>query len=108
MAAAAAMPACWRVGRPMRVHGSVEGVRVDGKVELGLEQRRWMVGRTDELDTAATASAGSGTVWCLSNAREGEVHGASGEPNGVHAGQVARPAGPRRLGRGAWPRRRRA
>jgi hypothetical protein len=32
------------------------------------------------------------------NVREGEVRGASGEPNGVHAGQVARPAGPRSVG----------
>jgi hypothetical protein len=30
-----------------------------------------------------------------SNAREGELCGASGEPNGAHAGQVARQAGPR-------------
>jgi hypothetical protein len=98
------MPASWRVGRPMLVHGRVQGVRVDAKVELGLEQRLWMVGRTGELDAAATAGAGSGAVWCPSNAREGEVRGASGEPNGVHAGQVARPAAPRRVGRGVWPR----
>jgi hypothetical protein len=83
-------------------------VRVDAKVELGLEQRRWMMGRTSELDAAATVGAGSGAVWRPSNASEGEVRGASGEPNGMHAGQVVRPAGPRRVGRGAWPRRRRA
>jgi hypothetical protein len=28
------------------------------------------------------------------------VRGASGEPKGAHASQVARPAGPRRVGRG--------
>jgi hypothetical protein len=33
-------------------------VQVEAKVELGLEQRRWMVGRTGELGTAATAGAG--------------------------------------------------
>jgi hypothetical protein len=53
----------------MRVHGRVQGVRVDAKVELGLEQRRWMVGRTGELDSAATAGARSGAVWRPSNAR---------------------------------------
>jgi hypothetical protein len=42
----------------MRVHGSVPGVRVEAKVELGLEQRWWMVGRTGELGAAATAGAG--------------------------------------------------
>jgi hypothetical protein len=47
-AATAAMPASWRVGRPMRVHGSVPGVRVEARVELGLEGRRWMAGRTSE------------------------------------------------------------
>jgi hypothetical protein len=57
-AAATAMPASWWVGRPMRVHGSVPGVRVEAKVELGLEQRRWMAGRTGELGAAATADAG--------------------------------------------------
>jgi uncharacterized protein (DUF58 family) len=51
------MPASWRVGRPMRVHGSIPGVRVEARVELGLEWRRWMVGRTGELDEAA-ADAG--------------------------------------------------
>jgi hypothetical protein len=63
------MPASWRFGQPMRVHGRVQGVRVDAKVELGLEQRRWMVGRTGELDSAATAGARSGAVWRPSNAR---------------------------------------
>jgi hypothetical protein len=43
----------------------------------------------------------------LSNVREGELRGASGEPKGVHAGQVERPAGTRRAGHGAWPQRRR-
>jgi hypothetical protein len=57
-AAATAMPASWRVGRPMRVHGSVLGVRVEARVELALEQRRWMAGRTGELGAAATADAG--------------------------------------------------
>jgi hypothetical protein len=52
------MPVSWRVGRPVRVHGSVPGVRVEAKMELGLEQRRWMVGRTGELGSAATAGAG--------------------------------------------------
>jgi hypothetical protein len=41
----------------MRVHGSVPGVRVEAKVDLGLEQRRWMAGRTGELGAAATAGA---------------------------------------------------
>jgi hypothetical protein len=36
------------------------------------------------------------------------VSGASGGSNGVHAHQVARPAGPRRVGHGAWPTQRRA
>jgi hypothetical protein len=36
-AAATAMPASWRFGRPMRVHRSVPGVRVEATVELGLE-----------------------------------------------------------------------
>jgi hypothetical protein len=53
----AAMPASWRFGRPMRVHGRVQGVRMDAKVGLGLEQRRWMVGCTGELGAAATAGA---------------------------------------------------
>jgi hypothetical protein len=57
-AAATAMPASWRFGRPMRVHGSVLGVRVEERVELRLEQRRWMAGRTGELSVAATADAG--------------------------------------------------
>jgi hypothetical protein len=51
------MPASWRFGRPMHVHGSVPGVRVDAKVELGLEQRRWMVVCTSEVGAAATAGA---------------------------------------------------
>jgi hypothetical protein len=42
----------------MRVHGSIPGVWVEAKVELGFEQRRWMVGRTGELGEAATAGAG--------------------------------------------------
>jgi hypothetical protein len=77
----------------MRVHGSVPGVRMEAKVELGLERRRWMVGCTSELGAAATA----GAVRCPSNAREGELCGASGEPNGAHAGQVAWQAGPMRV-----------
>jgi hypothetical protein len=52
------MPVSWQVGRPMRVCGSVPGVRVEAKVELGLEQRQWMVGCTDELGEAATAGSG--------------------------------------------------
>jgi hypothetical protein len=32
-------------------------VQVDAKVGLGLEQRRWMVGRTGELNAATTAGA---------------------------------------------------
>jgi hypothetical protein len=31
---------------------------VEAKVELGLEQRRWLVGRTGELGAAVTAVAG--------------------------------------------------
>jgi hypothetical protein len=42
----------------MRVHGSVPGVRVETRVELRLEQRRWMEGRTGELGAAATADVG--------------------------------------------------
>jgi hypothetical protein len=42
----------------MRVHGSVPGVRVESRVELGLEQRRSMAGHTGELGAAATADAG--------------------------------------------------
>jgi hypothetical protein len=57
-AAATAMPASWRVGRSMRVHGNVPGVCVEAWVELGLEQRRWMAGRTGELGAAAMADAG--------------------------------------------------
>jgi hypothetical protein len=52
------MPASWRVGRAMRVHGSVSGVRMEARVELGLEWRRWMAGRTGELGAAAAADAG--------------------------------------------------
>jgi hypothetical protein len=37
----------------MRVHGSIPGVHVEARVELGLEQRRWMAGRTGELGAAA-------------------------------------------------------
>jgi hypothetical protein len=33
-------------------------VRVEARVELGLEQRRWMAGRTGELGAAATADVG--------------------------------------------------
>jgi hypothetical protein len=46
---------------------------------------------------------GSGVVWRLSNVSAGEMRGALGVPKGVHAGQLARLAGPGR----AWPRRRR-
>jgi hypothetical protein len=42
----------------MRVHRSVPGVRVEARVELGLEQRRWMAGRTGELGAPATADSG--------------------------------------------------
>jgi hypothetical protein len=42
----------------MRVHRSVPGVRVEARVELGLEQRRWMAVRTGVLGAAATADAG--------------------------------------------------
>jgi hypothetical protein len=41
----------------MDVHGRVQGVRVDAKVELGLEDGWWMVERTGELRPAATAGA---------------------------------------------------
>jgi hypothetical protein len=57
-AVATTMPVNWRVGRPMRVHENVLGVCVEARVELGLEQRRWMAGRTGELGAAATADAG--------------------------------------------------
>jgi hypothetical protein len=39
----------------MRVHERVQGGAGDAKVELGLEQRRWMVGCTGKLGAAATA-----------------------------------------------------
>jgi hypothetical protein len=52
------MPASWRFGRPMRVLGRIQGVAGDAKAELGLEQRRWMVGCTVELGAAAPAGAG--------------------------------------------------
>jgi hypothetical protein len=55
--AAAAMPASWRFGRPMHVHGRVQGGVGDAKAEHGLEQRRWMVGCTGELSAAAMAGA---------------------------------------------------
>jgi hypothetical protein len=42
----------------MRVHRSVLGVHVEGRLELGLEQRRWMAGRTGELGAAATKDTG--------------------------------------------------
>jgi hypothetical protein len=45
----AVMLASRRVGRPMHVHGRVQGVRVEAKVELGLEEGRRTVGRTGEL-----------------------------------------------------------
>jgi hypothetical protein len=38
--------------------GAFQRVRVEAKVELGLEQRRWLVGRTGELGAAVTAVAG--------------------------------------------------
>jgi hypothetical protein len=72
------MPASWRVGRPMCVHGSVPGVRVEAKVELGLKQRRWMVGCTGELGAAAGAGErrgeapeqceGGGVAWGVGGA----------------------------------------
>jgi hypothetical protein len=52
------MPTSWRFARPMRVHGRVQGGAGDANAELGLEQRRWMVGCTGELGAAATAGAG--------------------------------------------------
>jgi hypothetical protein len=42
----------------MRVHGSVPRVCVEARVELRLEQRRWMAGRTGELGAATTGDAG--------------------------------------------------
>jgi hypothetical protein len=39
----------------MHMHGRVQGVRVEAKVELGLEEGRWTVERTGELRLAATA-----------------------------------------------------
>jgi hypothetical protein len=74
------MPASWRFGRPMRVHERVQGGAGDAKVELGLEQRRWMVGCTGKLGAAATAGAeerrgaapeqceGGGGVWAVGRA----------------------------------------
>jgi hypothetical protein len=74
------MPASWRFGRPMHVHGSVPGVRVDAKVELWLEKRRWMVGCTGELGAPATAGVegrrgaapaqmrGRGSAWGVGRA----------------------------------------
>jgi hypothetical protein len=61
----------------------------------------------------APASSGRRRWWAReatlssarANAREGEVRGASGGPKGTHACQGAQPAGPGRVGRGAWPRR---
>jgi hypothetical protein len=74
------MPANWRFGRPMHLHGSVPGVRMDVKAELGLEQRRWMVGCTSELGAPAMAGAegrrgetpeqmrGRGSAWGVGRA----------------------------------------
>jgi hypothetical protein len=56
--AAAAMPASWRISRPMRVHGSVPGVHVEAIVALELEWGRRTKGRTGELGAVATADAG--------------------------------------------------
>jgi hypothetical protein len=80
MAVASVMPVSWQVGQPMHVHGRVQGVQVDARVELGLEQRRWMVGRTSELHAAATAGVeeqrgaapeqceGGGVAWGIGGA----------------------------------------
>jgi hypothetical protein len=59
-------------------------------VELGVEQRRWMVGRTGELGAAATADAGERRGAAPEQCEGGELRGVSGEPKGMHAGQVAR------------------
>jgi hypothetical protein len=53
----AAIPVSRWVGWPMRVHGSIQGVRVEARVALELEEGRWKVERTDELQPVATASA---------------------------------------------------
>jgi hypothetical protein len=71
--AATARPVSWRVGRPMRVHGSVPGVRAKVRVALGLEQRRWMAGRTGELGAAATADAGERRGAALEQCERGGV-----------------------------------
>jgi hypothetical protein len=57
----------------MRVHGSVPGVRVEASVELGLEQRRWMAGRTGELGAAATADTGERRGAALEQCKGGGV-----------------------------------
>jgi hypothetical protein len=51
------MPTSRRVGRPMHVHGRVQGVRLEATATLELEQGRFTVGRTGELRPAATADA---------------------------------------------------
>jgi hypothetical protein len=37
--------------------GAFQGVRVEAKVELGLEQRRWMVGHTGEVGDGGRGGA---------------------------------------------------
>jgi hypothetical protein len=71
LAAAAAMLASRRVFRPMHVHGSVPGVRVEAFVLLELEWGRRTKGRTGELRPAAMAGAGGDSEQRLSKCEGG-------------------------------------
>jgi hypothetical protein len=90
------MPPSKQVGQPMHSHGRVQGVRVEAKVELGLEEGQWTVGRTGELRPAAMAGAAGGSAL-----RSGEYEGggACGSSGGLlarmHASWLGQP------GRGA-------
>jgi hypothetical protein len=78
-AAVAAMPASRWVGRPMRVHGRVQGVRVEASVVLGLEEGRWKVERTSKLRPSAGGDGrrcGAALCYAQANAREEGVRGA--------------------------------
>jgi hypothetical protein len=83
-------------------------VRVEANVVLEFEEWRWTVGRTGVLRPAVTAGAEGGSELRPSECEGGGVRRAPGGPIGAHARQVAWPAGPRCVGREAWPQRRRA
>jgi hypothetical protein len=72
------MPASWQFGRPMHVHRNVPGARVDAKVELGLEQRLWMVVCTSGVGAAVTAGAEGRRGAAHEQMRGRGVRGASG------------------------------